>query len=86
MDPTRTDSDDNLSSVIEDKRLRRIDVPLRVKEDIAETLDTRIQTDPCRSSKKKRRGLSVDDSVLRLLKQKRLDRFRDAAAQNGKQK
>lgn len=86
MDSTRTDSDDDFSSVLENQRLRRIDIPLRIEEDIAETVDTRIQADPCRSSKKKRRGLSVDDSVLRLLKQKRLDRFRDAAAQNGKQK
>ena len=67
MDSTRTDSDDDLSSVIEDKRLRRIDVPFRIEEDIAETVDARIQTDMRRSSKEKRRGLSVDDSVLRLL-------------------
>lgn len=84
MDSTRTDSDDDLSSVIEDKRLRRIDVPFRIEEDIAETVDARIQMDMRRSSKEKRRGLSVDDSVLRLLIQKRLDRFRNAASNNGK--
>ena len=46
MDPTRTDSDDDFSSVIEDQRLRRIDIPFRIEEDLAEAFDPRIHAKP----------------------------------------